>query len=176
MTPTTEPAIAARQDELIARTYEKMRDAIRGYILKRIGNAADSEDLAQDVFVRMLECNTLLTEQTLLNFTYTIARNHVIDYLRRHARSRRAAEYFSCRAAASVRNTEERIAADELERLEEESIARMSPRKAEIYVLYVHENRSVDDISGSLGLSRRTVENHIFAARQDLRSALRCAL
>lgn len=176
MNPTPQTAIPFRQDALISATYGKMRGAVCGYILKRIGNAADSEDLAQDVFVRLLECNTLLTEQTLPNFIYTIARNHVIDYLRRHARSRMAAEYFSRRGMSSTRNTEERVAANELERLERESISRMSPRKAEIYVLYVHENRSVDDISTELQLSRRTVENHIFAARRELRTALRCAL
>lgn len=176
MNPTSQILSFARQDELILKAYLSRRDAIRGYILKRIGNYADSEDLTQDVFARLLEYNTLLTEQTLPSFIYTIARNQVIDYLRRHACSRRAAEYFFVHSHRSIRNTEEQIAVNELERLEEQSVAAMSPRKAKVYLLYVHENRSVDEISESLQLSRRTVENHIFSARVDLREALRCAL
>ncbi len=176
MDSTSQFSNPLRQDELIASAYLCRRDAIRGYILKRIGNIADSEDLTQDVFTRLLEYNTLLTEQTLPSFIYTIARNHVIDYLRRHACSRRAAEYFFIHSNRSTRNTEEQIAVNELESLEQQSIAQMSPRKAKVYLLYVHENRSVDEISESLQLSRRTVENHIFSARVDLREALRCAL
>ncbi len=176
MNPTSQISNPVRQDELISKAYLDRRDAIRGYILKRIGNFSDSEDLTQDVFARLLEYNTLLTEQTLPSFIYTIARNQVIDYLRRHACSRRAAEYFFVHSVRSTRNTEEQIAVNELEELEQKSIDAMSPRKAKVYLLYVHENRSVDEISESLQLSRRTVENHIFSARVDLREALRWAL
>lgn len=165
-----------RQDDLIARAYGEMLERVRGYIRKRIGPTSDVEDLAEEVFVQLLEYHTLLTEQTLPRFIYTVARNRIVDYLRRHARSRRAQEYFTLRAPRATHETEERIAANELERLENRCLGLMAPRKAEIYRLHIHDGRSVEEISAALALSRRTVENQIFRARCEAREALRAAL
>lgn len=164
------------QKDLLAKVYMERRGQIMGYIRKRIGLAAESEDLTQEVFLRLIERPALLVEETLARYIYATARNLVIDYLRRHASSRRAQEYFAQHAPHATRCTEEQIAANELEALEAESIRQMSPRKAEIYLLYIHENQPIDQIASTLGLSRRTVENHIFSARIEVRDALRHAL
>ena len=164
------------QKDLLAKVYVERRGQIVGYIRKRIGLVAESEDLTQEVFLRLIEHPTLLVEETLTRYIYATARNLVIDYLRRHASSRRAQEYFAQHAPHATRCTEEQLAANELEALEAESIRQMSPRKAEIYLLYIHENQPIDQIASTLGLSRRTVENHIFSARIEVRDALRHAL
>jgi RNA polymerase sigma-70 factor (ECF subfamily) len=164
------------QKDLLAKVYVERRGQIMGYIRKRIGLVAESEDLTQEVFLRLIERPALLVEETLARYIYATARNLVIDYLRRHASSRRAQEYFAQHAPHATRCTEEQIAANELEALEAESIRQMSPRKAEIYLLYIHENQPIDQIASTLRLSRRTVENHIFSARIEVRDALRHAL
>ncbi len=165
-----------RQDDLISSLYSEMHGALYGYVLKRIGNRTDAEDVVQDVFLKLLEYTTLLSRQTITSFVYTIARNHVIDYLRLHARSLKAAEYFSHHAPRHNESTQQTVAVRELKEVENRTVASMSPRKAEVYMLYVHSGRSVAEISDALSLSRRTVENHIFAARTELRPALRYAL
>lgn len=164
------------QKDLLKKVYVERRGQIMGYIRKRIGLVAESEDLTQEVFLRLIERPALLVQETLTRYIYATARNLVIDYLRRHASSRRAQEYFAQHAPHATRCTEEQIAANELEALEAESIRQMSPRKAEIYLLYIHENQPIDQIASTLGLSRRTVENHIFSARIEVRDALRHAL
>lgn len=164
---------ALRQDALIEATYLGLRDALCGYIYKRIGLRAEAEDLTQEVFLRLLEYPTLLDERTVAPFVYSIARNRVIDFLRRHARCRAAAEYFSLHARRVSHETEERIAARELEHLERQQIARMPHRKSQIYELCAHDGLTADEAAQTLRLSRRTVENHLFAARRTLRSALR---
>lgn len=170
------PRSHIRQDALITAAYNERRGQIEGYILKRIGCKAIAEDLTHEVFLRLLEQTTLLTSQTLVALIYTIARNLVIDHMRRHACSRRAKAYFAEHAPRSTYNTEQMVHCNELEAIEQRSLARMSPRKAEVYLLYIHENRTLEEISTQLGLSRRTVENHIFAARIDVREAMRYAL
>lgn len=161
-----------RQDALIARTYVRSRDAICGYIYKRIGSRADAEDLTQEVFARMLEYTTLLDERTILPFVYSIARNRVVDYLRCHARSRAAAEWFFVHACSAQCDTEQRVAAAEVEALESTQLSRMSPQRARIYTLCACEERSAREVAAALSLSRRTVENHLYAARQQMRRAL----
>lgn len=164
--------LIVRQDELIAESYEALRTPLRRFIASRIGGDAEAEDMVQDVFAKILEYDRVLTPDTLAGFVYTTARNMITDWFRRHACRRSAAEYFARFAPRSTHETEEQVAVGDLRRLEEEVVAAMPRRKAHVYCLYVREGRSSEQIAQSLGLSRRTVENHIFSARTDLREAL----
>ncbi len=174
---TPESRLAAipgiRQDRLIAATYVELRETLCGYIRKRIGSPCDAEDLVQDIFARLLEYNTLLDERTVVPFVYAIARNRVVDYLRRHARSRAAADYFFLHARRATCDVEERIAAAELVTLEHTLCQRLPQRRAQIYTLCVHDGCTAEEAAATLHLSCRTVENHLFAARRQIRGALR---
>lgn len=163
------------KDKLVSDIYTEMYDAVRRYILRRIGDGrqADAEDLAQDTFVRLLTSDTEIDREQAPRLVYTIARNQVIDFLRHHASIRKAQEYFAGHAQRSSRVTDEQVAADELERIEADCIRKMPAKMAEVFVLYVHRGWSVPDISDSLEISRRTVENHIFRARRDVRQTVK---
>lgn len=161
-----------RQDKLIAESYAAMAGPLRRFIASRIGNATEAEDLTQEIFVRLLEYNALLSAETLPRFLFRIARNLITDYFRRHACRKRAAEYFACFTPVAVRNTEEQIAANDLLCIEQQVVAAMPHRKASVYTLYIYDDFSATDIAAALQISRRTVENHIFSARCDLRKAM----
>ena len=169
------PRNIGRQDARIAEAYRKWHDALLGYICKRIGwdRAEDAGDLVQDTFLQLLLCDVLPEGEHLVRFIYKVARNQVIDYLRHHACIDAARMYFRDHAQGSTCCTEEQVAVNELERLEKESLDRMPRRKAQVYVLYVHRGKSVSEISSLLDLSCRTVENHIFRARCDIRDYLK---
>lgn len=173
----TSGRIHIRQDELIAHAYEQWRGAVLGYVLRRIGRErhSDAEDLVQDAFLQLLSYDTVLMGEQIRSLLYKVARNLVIDYLRHHACTVAAQEYFQGHANRVSRCTEEEIAADELERLESETIARMPGKKARVFILYVHEGKSVKEISESLHISARTVENHIFRARCDIRETIKAS-
>ncbi len=164
--------IALRQDALIAQVYEQKRDAIIGYIYKRIGKRCDAEDLAQDVFIQLLGYTTLLNEATLTNLIYTVARNLTIDYLRRNIRSRAASDYFFFRGKRSSSITEDQIAVNDLAEAEVKHIFTMSPQKSRIYTLSVHDGMSVSEIATLCNISNRTVEHHIYNSRREMRQAL----
>ena len=61
----------------------------------------------------------------------------------------------------------------EILEIEQKCIRKMGRRKGEIYLLYIHKGKTSKEISDMLNLSRRTVENHIFAARKIVREGLR---
>ncbi len=161
-----------RQDALIAQVYEAKRDAIIGYIYKRIGKQCDAEDLAQDIFVQLLSYTTLLNENTLTNLIYTMARNLTIDYLRRNIRSQKASDYlyFSGRRSSSI--TEEQVAVNDLAEAEIKHLDTMSPQKARIYRLSTHDGMSAREIATLCSISPRTTEHHIYNSRREMRQAL----
>ncbi len=161
-----------RQDALIAQVYEAKRDAIIGYIYKRIGKRDDAEDLAQDVFIHLLSYTTLLNETTLTNLIYTVARNLTIDYLRKNIRFKAASDYLYYKNERSSAITEEQIAVDDLSEAEVKHIYAMSPQKSRIYCLSVHDGMSVREIATLCNISHRTVEHHIYNSRREMRQAL----
>lgn len=167
----TESRQIVTQNDRIADAYQRWYGALYGFICKRIGwdRTEDAEDLVQDTFLHLLSCRTPLDGDRLVRFIYTVAKNQVIDYLRHHACIVAARSFFQEHARRVSHNTEEMVAAHELERLEKESLDRMPRRKAQVYALYTHEGKSVQEISCQLALSRRTVENHIFRARSEIR-------
>ena len=50
----------------------------------KIGKDEDAKDLAQDVFLRLMDYKQMLRPETIKYFIFSICRNLVIDYLRRH--------------------------------------------------------------------------------------------
>lgn len=170
----TEPSPIVSQNDRIADAYQKWYGALFGYICKRIGwdRTEDAEDLVQDTFLHLLSCRSPLAGERLVRFIYKVAKNQVIDYLRHHACIDAARSYFQDHARKDSCCTDEDVAAHELRRLEKESLDRMPRRKAQVYALYVQEGKSVQEISAQLALSRRTVENHIFRARSEIREYL----
>lgn len=164
--------ISLRQDALIAQVYETKRDAIIGYINRRIGKRSEAEDLAQDVFIQLLGYTTLLNEATLTNLIYTIARNLTIDYLRRNIRNRSASEYLYHTSRRSSSITEEQVAANDLIEAENRYIDTMSPQKSRIYCLAAHDGKSAREIATICNISHRTAEHHIYNSRREMRQAL----
>lgn len=162
-----------RQDALIARVYEQKRDAVIGYIYKRIGKRLDAEDIAQNVFIQLLGYTTLLSESTLVNLIYTIARNLTIDYLRRNICFRGASDYLYYTSARSSSQTEEQVAIDDLCEAEMRAIDAMSPQKSRIYCLAIHDGLSAKEIANICDISTRTVEHHIYTSRLKMREVLK---
>ena len=166
-----------RQDGLIADAYRSLQGAVEGYVRRRIGweREEDAEDLVQDTFLQLLEYDVPLEQEKLASLVYTIARNGVIDYLRHHVRTLAAQEYFRTHTRAQACTTEQQVAVNELERMEMDCLKRMPEQKARVFILYLHEGKSVTEISDALRLSPRTVENHIYRARVDLRRTFKLA-
>lgn len=74
-----------RDRSAFAEIYERYHSTIYTHIYYRIGDASTAEDLAGDVFVRVVENidSFVYRGRPLLTWLYTIARNVVIDHQRR---------------------------------------------------------------------------------------------
>ena len=69
---------------IIEQCYREHRESIKAYITYKINDAELADDLTQDVFLHLMEYGQMIRLQTAKNMLYTIARNIVIDYLRRY--------------------------------------------------------------------------------------------
>lgn len=159
--------------QLIADSYEQYHFQVYFYIYNKVNNKEEAEDLAQDVFVRLLDYKQMLRSDTIKFFIYTISRNLVNDYLRRYYKKQEITSYMYDMAKTNHNDVESRVIADDLLACEKRRLEYLPQQRRKIYAMSRFEDKSVTDISKELNLSRRTVENHLFISRKEVREYLK---
>ena len=145
--------------QLVADSYASYHRSVYLYIYYRINSKEEAEDLSQDVFLKY--------------FIHTIARNLVNDYLRRHYKKQEITSYMYEHAVTYTNETESQIIAKDLLSLEKRKLQMLSDQRSKVYVLNRFQDKSVSEISMSLNISHRTVENHLFASRKEIREFIK---
>ena len=161
---------------IIIDSYTKYYSRVVDSIAYRINNRCEAEDLAQDVFVRLLGYRQMLCEETVKYFIFTIARNIVTDYLRRYYKTREISSFLYDETPSATNEVEENILAADISRLERGKLATFPKQRKQIYYLTRFEALSVDEIAAQMNLGRRTVECHLFIARKEMRTFLRLCI
>lgn len=74
--------------EAIGWLYEHYFDRIHRYVYLKIGDPTDSEDITEQVFLKMLEAigNFRWQGSTFASWLFRIAHNLTVDYVRQHSR------------------------------------------------------------------------------------------
>jgi RNA polymerase sigma factor (sigma-70 family) len=80
------------QDRSIAETVARERGRLRGFIRRRVPDAADAEDILQEVFYELVEATRLPQPLEQVGaWLFQVARRRVIDLFRRRRREPMAA-------------------------------------------------------------------------------------
>lgn len=80
--------------QLITDSYQNYHRSVYLYILYKIRKDEDAKDLSQDVFLRLMDYRQMLRPETVKYFIFSICRNLVTDYLRRHYKMQEITSYF----------------------------------------------------------------------------------
>ena len=152
--------------------YVTHRDELLAYVSSRLGNSVEAEDIVQNVFLRLLTSDKMITELTLPALVYTITRNMISDYYRRRNHNQDYEHYLkntdsideSAESILSIRDITEQL---------ERGLARVPENCREIYRLHVYGGMKVAEISERLGVSYKRVEHRLGAARKSVRQHLR---
>lgn len=152
--------------------YVTHRDELLAYVSSRLGNSVEAEDLVQNVFLRLLTSDKMITDITLPSLVYTITRNMITDYYRRRTHFKAYEHYL--KNTDSIDESAESILSvrDIIEQLER-GLARVPENCREIYRLHIYGGMKVAEISERLGEGYKSVEHRLGAARKLVRQQLR---
>ena len=157
-------------DHIIIRSYEEYHEVILSYISYRIFHRYEAEDLTQDVFVRLMDYKQMLRPDTVKYFLFTIARNIVTDYIRRHYKKQEIDSYIYDMSATVSNETEEKIIANDLAQTELRILKGFPQQRRIIYTMNRYAGKTSAEIANTLQLSQRTIENHLFLGRREMRN------
>lgn len=161
--------------KLITEYYSLHLDELIAFVSKRMEHSADSEDVVQNIFLRLLESDRIISEATLPCLIYTIARNMVSDYWRHRVSVNEYEHYVRTSAAVCGNSAGESsvYSAFDFNEILERGIARLADNQRNIYRMNVIGGMKVSEISECLNENYKSVENRLGTARKIMRSYIR---
>lgn len=112
------------------------------------------------------------TDKPFGAYLYRIAENKIYDHFRKVAREKRLADNIRTGSADFHNDTEDRMAYQDSFRLINQAIDQLPPVRRQIYVLSKIEGKSYEEISGLMGVSTSTINDHIVRANRFLKKVL----
>ena len=159
-------------EDFFSECYLQYYDIIKRYITFRIDNSYEAEDLVQDAFVRLWEHRAFVNKETVRPLLFTIARNLVIDKIRRYYKKEEIFSYIYNAQETGRNTTEDTIYSKELQILHRQVVNALPGRRRQIYELSFRGMPS-PVIADKLSLSVRTVEGQLLLARKSVRNVLK---
>ncbi len=165
-----DPAVLPAPADRLAHALDSRRAAFKAFLVARVGNAADAEDILQTSLVKALRHAGELRDDTKLTaWFYQLLRRAIID----HARSRRSALardslYAADSALASHSAEEERALCHCFAPL----LAALKPNHTGLLRLVDFEGQSVSAAALALGLTPNHASVTLHRARAELRAEL----
>ena len=132
-----------------------------------------AHDLVQDTFLRLISYRGEICFHTVKHLLFIIARNLVNDYLRRYYRTQEVMDELYENTKSEVCEMESSLYAEELSACEREAVTQLPARRRRVYELIRFEGEDTAGIAEMLNLSQRTVENHLFISRREVREFIR---
>lgn len=154
---------------LATLAFGQFRAGLHRYLLRRLGSMQHVEDLAQEVYLRLLRAPDARTVRHPQAYLYRVAFNVLCEF--RFHRKNSCVSFDSDAADDAVdrlsddsASTEELYDQHKRERLLTEIVAQLPPMQRAVFLLAKHQDLSHADIAAKLGISVNTARVHLHRA------------
>jgi RNA polymerase sigma-70 factor (ECF subfamily) len=174
-------AKVARGDEnAFAKIVAKHQDAVLGTVAKMTNQSSDTEDIAQQVFIRLWKsAERYQPTAKFTTFLFTITRNLVFNATRKKSGKN---EYSfdalegkwrqSIEDKSSDSRPDKSIEQTELRQIIDQAISSLPEKQRLAVILRRYEKMPYEEIAETLGISVPAVKSQLFRARTALRESL----
>ncbi len=152
----------------VEELYQQHHQKIYGYFLQRLRSREDALDACQETFFRLLR-QPRLPSCGLTAYMWKSAKNLAREIYRKKTPP---LENDTDDIAWSGQGPEKQLVSSEEIREIARAINELSPRCREVFILHRFKNLSHKEIAQQLGLTPKTVENHMVNALVCLRGKL----
>ncbi|MDR6785406.1 RNA polymerase sigma factor [Pedobacter africanus] len=150
------------------QAYHQWSDQIYAFIFRQCRSEEIADEVLQQVFVRLWEKRAGLSEEYPLHvLLFRMSRTIFIDELRKAARTRRCLDELQQKKVRDF--MEDNFENRETLQLLSKAIENMPPIRKQVFLMSRTEHLSHQQIAEKLGISSKTVENHIGLALKYLR-------
>lgn len=162
---------------MISEVYEEILPKLTAYLTNRIKDAEISRDLAQDIFVRLMEYdNLILQKKAMIALAFRMAQFAVFDWLRHSYTVVEAHAEISARGETLAESADSNCMAIEIMRLEAEAVRGLQGAQKEAYLLRRFGGCGHEEIAQRLGITRRGSESCFLRALTKVRDHVRACI
>lgn len=158
---------------IVADYYQAHWADVVAYVEGRIGSRAEAEDIVQELFLKLLSPERLLSEITMPALVYTMARNAATDWWRARNLRRQAALSDTLMSPYTPANY---VAYGEAMAAYEWGLGHLKTTERKILRLNIEEEKPVSEISLLTGLAYKQAEYRLGVARKRIRQYMRKAV
>lgn len=143
------------------------------FLEQMISSSDDAKDIAQNIFVKIwLQRSVLSDVKSFGAYLYTIARNAAIDY-GRTKKIKIPLEDMDSGLEIGKWHSESEYFAKEIQIRIASAIAKQPEKRRQVFIMSRMEGKSNGEIAQLLGISKRTVENHLNLVLKELRKIVK---
>lgn len=169
---------------LVARIRNDNKDAFRSlydrygkkiyyFSVRFLGNKEDAEDLVQTVFLNIWLNRKMLDEtKEISSYIFKSAENYIYNFFRRRSMRSRFTETTIREGESSSSEAVDTIIARDLKKAIDSIIEDLPGQQKEVFKLSRTAQLTNEEIGKKLGISKRTVENHLYRALKFIRRKL----
>lgn len=166
--------IAAGDRKAFTLLYEHHAPWLTKYIQLFTADGPETEELLQDVFVKVWKKKEQLPEIELFSaWLNRVTRNTVFNYLRT-LKLKYKMETLDAGASvqAGTEQADDRVLLHQYYHIASQAIEQLPARRKEVFKLRLEQNLTLDEIAARLGISRSAVEQHVYAANAFIKDYL----
>ena len=150
-----------------AEIYRRYAPGMRRFVAGLVKDRAKAEDIVQNIFMRLMTTRPVFDNAAAFkNWLFVCARNEVVSTLRSKWESKvEKVEVFPERVSEGIQPEATLSLLDSI-------LAKMPPKRSEVFRMSKLEGLSVEEIAARMGISVRTVQKHLEIASKEVRSHL----
>jgi len=163
--------VAVREGDLdqLEILYQRYREPLYDFFSRLTGNRVASEDLVQDVFVRVLKYRSTYQEDNrVITWIYQIARNARTDYLRKHSPVP-LEDYRMAESTRDITTPGRQHEENEEKALLQCTLMQLPESSRELLILARFQEMEYEDLAELYGISLGAVRTRVYRAIKELR-------
>lgn len=156
-------------EEVFLAYFDKVKYLLTGLLRSE----SDAEELTQDIFVKLwMNRQSINPNKAFSTYLYTIARNTALNYLKHKLVEDNYKNSFNDLDIEKADSSDEILFAKEIRLLVEMTACRMPVQRRRIYQMSREKGLSNNEIAEKLDISKKTVENQISLALQEIKRVI----
>lgn len=162
----------SKDDESAFRQiFHLFSDRVYSFALKLTRSRTSAEEMVQEVFMKLwVNRSTVYSIENLSSWLFVVTKNLVLNSIKRKATEEKANAVFAMETAKNHSDTEEKVIADDYERLLNETVSHLPPQQRLIYSLCHQEGLQYEEVAQRLKISRLTVKTHMHQALKTIKA------
>lgn len=151
--------------------YDRHRKRIYQTGLRYLKSPILAQELVQEVFLKLwFNRKSLDTDRSLEAWLYTVAKNNLVNRLKKLSREWQALKQMEKSGEAFVNNIENKLQEAQYQELLQKAIQRLPEQQRRAFILSREEQLTYLEIGEQMGISALTVKTHISRALDSIRN------